>query len=232
MLDAFSAVEPLDAAIFIAVIGDAVKRLPSGEARAVFSAVTSHIVRLQTRAGLPAYWVAIDEVTGGLHRNLLFIGNVEIARKIVAAFEPYFLNGYGGRGHAVQRATDPLGFASYCSMKEATQQACVAFGRPVKKGTYPIEGGGDRVHLSPALKRMGIQSGNVQPWLRTNNSATPQAQDKRRTRHAAAARLQRGETVVAVEPTTAPGNKLKEVGQGWLFPDLAKPIGRLRDFHR
>lgn len=231
MLDALSEIELSEADIFAAVIGDEVKRLPSAEARAAFSKVTSHIVKLQTRQGLPTYWLAIDEMTGGLHRNLLFIGTVGIAKKIAAAFEPYFLNGYGGRGHAVQWADDPLGFTDYCVWKEATQQAHVAFGKTPVEGTYPMEGGGDRVSLSPALKRASIQSGDVQPWLRTNNSAKPVTQDKRRTRHAAAALSQRGRTVVAIEPTKAPENRLKEVGQGWLFPDLAKPIGRLRDFH-
>lgn len=215
--------------IFWAVVADDVKSLPNGEARAVFSQVKTRIVRFQERAGLPQTWLGIYETKGGLHMNLIFIGTVKIARSVACEFRQCFRSGYGKK-RAIQRSYEPFELVRYTALKEASPRTRRSFGESSEKGTYPMEGGGDRVILSPALRDIATSRGHVRPWKRTNNSTKPQSEDKRRTRHAAA-RVKETKQATDIEMPKAPENAIKQIGQLLLFPELGKPVIRVRDYH-
>lgn len=185
MLDLVSEIHDPAIGIFWAVVADEAKTLPNGEARAAFSQVKSRIVKFQERAGLPQAWLGLYEVKGGLHLNLLFIGTVKIARSIAYEFSSFFRSGYG-RKRAVQKAYSVLPLVRYMALKEASPQTRFSFKEKPKKGKFPMEGGGDRATLSPALREIAISRGHVRPWKRTNNSTKPRNEDRRRTRHAEA----------------------------------------------
>lgn len=138
-----------------AVIGDEALDLKSGEARREFSRFQSQLGQAQKRAGFPQYSVQVLEVTGGLHANVVFIGDERLAKRLCRSFPGYMESGYGhGPGYSMQPAYDPMCLASRYLSKERTPQANYALGwnpQTRERGSHRMEGGGDRVRLSGAL---------------------------------------------------------------------------------
>lgn len=199
-----------------AVIGDDALRMESGEARREFERFQSQLVQSQKRDGFPPYWTQVLEVTGGLHANYVFVGDERLARRLCRSFSEYMQSGYGiGSGYAMQLAPDPVKLASRYLSKERTVQANRALGWSLqsrKAGSHRMEGGGDRVRTSAALKTDGIAAGAIEPWQATN-----------------ARRSARAVPVTArIKKTPEPA--LKPIGQLSLFPELERPVARLSDF--
>lgn len=155
-----------------AVIGDDVLHMDSGEARREFERFQSQLGQAQKRAGYPQYSVRVLEVTGGLHANVVFVGDERIARRVCHSFSNYMQSGYGdGQGYSMQPVFDPMELASRYLSKERTPQANYALGwhwKTRERGSHRMEGGGDRVRLSAALKARGIAAGAIEPWRATN----------------------------------------------------------------
>lgn len=203
-----------------AVVGDDALHMESGEARREFSRFQSQLVQAQKRAGFPQHWVQVLEVTGGLHSNVVFIGDERLAKRLCRSFSGYMESGYGhGPGYSMQPAYDPMYLASRYLSKERTPQANYALGwnpQTRERGSHRMEGGGDRVRLSAALKAGGIAAGAIEPWQATNARRSPFVAMK-----------------VIITPSLAEkANEpaLKPVGQLSLFPELERPITRLTDF--
>jgi hypothetical protein len=109
--------------------------------------VWRRITRLQTASGLTAYSVIVFEAAGGLHANILFIGNRTIASKLGSSlsFGPII---------QVKRVTNASGLSRAYLAKERTPQA--GYGRSMclggrLNGSHNVPGGGDRVRLSRRL---------------------------------------------------------------------------------
>ena len=203
-----------------AVIGDEALDLKSGEARREFGRFKSQLGQAQKRAGYPQYCVEVLEVTGGLHGNCIFVGDETIARRLCRSFSQYMQGGYGvGEGYGMQPVYDAAYLASRYLSKERTPQANYALGwnpQTRERGSHRMEGGGDRVRLSAALKADGIAAGAIEPWQATNARRLPFVAMK-----------------VIITPSLAEkANEpaLKPVGQLSLFPELERPITRLTDF--
>jgi len=79
------------------------------------------------------------------------------------------------------------------------------------KGSHRLDGGGDRVRLSRDLERDAIEAGAIDPWQHTNAKRS----DERK-----AYRLRR----------LSPRKALRPVGQLALFPEIDRPVSRLREF--
>lgn len=139
--------------------------------------VKSLLVRHQDRASLPLYWIEVIEVSPHRHSHLVFVGSKKIGDALHAAFPSLFASGVS-RGEAIQPVYDQLGLVAYFS-KERTTQASVSLGLPRKRGSYRLEGLGDRVKLSRDLKRDAIEAGLVAPWKATNTSRKPRIEDRR-----------------------------------------------------
>jgi hypothetical protein len=203
-----------------AIIGDDALHMKSGEARREFSRFQSQLVQAQKRAGFPQYAAYALEVTGGLHENVIFIGDERLARKLCRSFSCYMQSGYGhGLGYSMQPAGDPVHLASHYLAKERTVQANYALGwswGSRERGSHRMEGGGDRVRLSSALKKDGIAAGAIEPWQATNARRSPFV----------TSRITATATAMKKSPETA----MKPVGQLSLFPELERPITRLTAF--
>ena len=137
--------------------------------RFLIAAIWKRITRLQTFFRLPPYSVITFEGRNGLHAHIVFIGTSEIARRLKASRQ------FGGVID-VRRVTDPQGLFKYLT-KERTPQAGYKrehlLGSRIK-GSHRLEGGGDRVRLSDALKRDVIEAGWVRQWQRTNARRRPE----------------------------------------------------------
>lgn len=152
-----------------AVIGDEALDLKSGEARGEFGRFKSHLGQAQKRAGYPQYWVEVLEVTGGLHGNCIFVGDETIARRLCRSFSQYIQGGYG-EGYGVQPVYDAAYLVRRYLTKERTIQANYGLGwshRTRIKGSHRIEGGGDRVRLSMALREAAIAAGAIEQWQKS-----------------------------------------------------------------
>lgn len=198
-----------------AVIGDEVLDLKSGEARREFGRFKSQLGQAQKRAGYPQYWVEVLEVTGGLHGNCIFVGDETIARRLCRSFSQYMQGGYGvGEGYGMQPVHDAAYLASRYLTKERTIQANYGLGwsqRTRIKGSHCIEGGGDRVRLSTALREDAISASAIEPWQKTNARRSTSMS-------------------VSVAVVNAPETAPKPAGQLYLFQELERPITRLADF--
>ncbi|MER0240371.1 helix-turn-helix transcriptional regulator [Fulvimarina sp. MAC8] len=154
--------------IWYAVLGDELLDCSSDVARKEASRFTSRIVLEQGRADLPPYWIVAFETECSLHANILFFGTKKIADRLHRSFAPYMQG--AGAIQPVRGANGLKKTISYLS-KEGTQQAMVSCNLPMstrRKGSHRLEGGGDRIRLSPALRRDAITAGVVEPWQRTN----------------------------------------------------------------
>lgn len=202
------------------VIGDDALHMESGEARREFSRFQSQLVQAQKRAGFPQYWTQVLEAIGGLHANFVFVGDERLARRLCRSFSCYMQSGYGhGPGYSMQLVDDPVNLASRYLSKERTVQANYALGWSQQTracGSHRMEGGGDRVSLSTALKADGIAAGAIEPWQATNARRSPFM----------SARI----ASVAVAVGKAPESALKPIGQLFLFPEMERPVARLTDF--
>lgn len=202
--------------LFWAVLGDELLDMESGEARKQFERFTTQLVIAQRREGLPQYWLRVLEASGGLHSNIVFVGNEKIARSLQRSFAP-FMHGEA----AMQEVNDIHGLASRYLSKERTTQANWALGwkhSTRRPGSHRIEGGGDRVTLSSALKQAAIAANYVEPWQATN------------AKRAAYRSTARPVLSIVVSPQTAPETALTLTGQLCLFPEMEKPVTRLRAF--
>lgn len=199
-----------------AVVGDDALDLDNWQARRVHDDVKNRIGILQSRAQLPRYCIEVLEVTGGLHSNLIFPGNRWIGSHLQQAFPQYLARS------GVQQVNYPdRTFRDYL-IKERTPQAAFALGLPRKKGSYPLDGGGDRVRLSEALKADAIAAGRIEPWQPTHARRKPAAQDLRTTNSG------RRRAPITVEQV--PKSGLKEADQLSLWPEHDRPVVRLKAY--
>jgi hypothetical protein len=138
--------------------------------RSMIRAIWKYIGCLQGDHGLPVYSVLIFEGHGGLHAHAVFPGSGGVKRKLLASKR------FGGL-IKVKWAWYPQGLVQYYT-KERTVDAGDGRGHIVGtrlRGIHRLQGGGDRVRLSDALKRDAIAAGYVRRWRRTNarRSARP-----------------------------------------------------------
>jgi hypothetical protein len=163
MEDRLRAIKDKRLSIYFAVMGDDLLHLESGEARYILKDFRRYLNQAQVDNGYPQYCIEVLEVIGGLHGNFIFIADEKIALSLCRSFSNYMQGGYGrGSGFAMKRAYDLPKLVSEYLIKERTPQAKLSKkGR--KKGSHRLEGGGDRVSLSKALKADAIE-----PWQKTN----------------------------------------------------------------
>lgn len=210
-----------DGHLLFATVGDAVLDLPSREARAVIQRFASQTVTYAKRAGLPPYWMVVLETEGGLHGHVVFVGRPTWADVFRAgAFAPYF-----ERQEAIQpvpefdRPTYGKGLQGLgtCLTKESTPQAAWSPGglqRGRRRGSHRLDDGGDRVRLSKPLREDALSVNAIEPWTRTN------AGRGRKVYRPPSRNI--GQSTPDTRPIFS--------GQGNLFPELERPIVRLRDY--
>jgi hypothetical protein len=164
--DALHLLETSRMACFWAVLGDELLTLPVDESRAIIDAFTSRIVREQRKVGLPQYWLRLLECSSGLHANIVFPATPELVAKLRRSpqFQPYL---QGSR--AIQRVNnfDRLGRVYFAKERVPFATGTSRCGRR-RKGAHYLEGGGDRVRLSRALKEDALALGMTKPWRSTN----------------------------------------------------------------
>lgn len=183
--------------------------VPEENAREVLDNLTRQIVTKQRQHGILQYWLAVWETDPCLHAHGIF----PACKKIAASISASQLGQYFNIGHVYDLERLVCGYIA----KERTSQADYAmrgkFRGKRKGGSLKIPGGGDRVVLSAALKRDAIADGVVDPWQRTY-----------------ARRQQLGERK-EYRPRPLTAKAARPIGQIELFPAMAKPAARLRDFH-
>ena len=194
--------------IWFATVGDGLQDIEPAEARVIVDALLKAIVIEQKRHGLPQSWIVVWECTGGLHAHIIFISKKALIEGLKRSER------FGAYLH-VRWAYDPSGLSGYLS-KERTPQAEYALGASIgggrKPGSHRLPGGGDRVRLSAALRSYGEAAGYIEPWQRTN--------------------AKRKETRATSRPYRIRSGKApRPAGQVLLFPELEKPLARLRDYH-
>ena len=171
------------------------------EARRRFDRAKADFGQMQSRAGDPRYMVEVLEGSPTVHSHI--IGRTPKGsrpRDIIDRLKRSKVYGDGLEGKTV---TDPDGLVNYLS-KEATPQAHYRKSFRRKKGSHKLgDGGGDRVRLSKQLEADLVGEGILQPRIRTY-------------RKRGLKKPPRG--LVELE-TQLP-----------LFPHLAKPISRVREF--
>lgn len=156
--------------LYWAVLGDDALDMSSGDARKEFGRFKSQLGQTQKRKGYPAYYTEVLEAQGGLHSNLVFIGDEKLALSLLRSFPSLMRSGYG-QGNAMQCVYDISYLTRRYLAKERTTQANYALGwnqQTRARGSHRIEGGGDRVRLSKALEADAIAAGAVEPWKKTN----------------------------------------------------------------
>ncbi len=181
--------------------------VPEENAREVLDNLTRRIAIKQRQHSILQHWLAVWETLPCLHAHGIFTGGP----KIVASIEASQLGEY----FHFTRVYDLEGLVSYMA-KERTSTADwpnYPFRGKRKKGSHQLPGGGDRVVLSAALKRDAIAAGFVDPWQRTY-----------------ARRQQLGERK-EYRPRPLTAKATRPIGQLEMFPALAKPAPRLRDYH-
>jgi hypothetical protein len=148
------------------VIGDELLDLPNKQAREVLDDFKRRIVREQKKAGLPQYWLLVNECSGGFHTNIIFPAHSAMARKIRLwkTFQPYLK---GKR--AIQKVYNFNRLGRFYLGKERAPfvKGGGRCGRRLQ-GSHKLEGGGDRVRISDALRMDAIAAGIIEPWLQTN----------------------------------------------------------------
>lgn len=225
--------------LFWAVVGDDTLSMRSGEARKEFDKFLRYLSQLQQRNGFPQFSITVFESSGGLHANIVFVGNEKIAKSLCRSFQNYMRSGYGHE-KAMQPVTDIMWLVTHYLSKERTTQANYALGWSSKTrvaGSHKIEGGGDRVRLSPALAAAAIADGLVDPWAKTRAKRTPFIASKAMTRSSKPLHelevdneSTKSQRVPSPEPKKANRSALKPIGQLSLFPEMEKPIARLSAF--
>ena len=150
-----------------AVLGDELLNVPSAAAREQIDRFLSYLVKAQGRAGLPKYWTIVFETSGGLHANIVFVGDGRLAHRLRRSFPSLMKAGYG-KGAAMQPVDDMIWLATHYLAKERTSQASWKLGNnwgAREKGSHRLPGGGDRVRLSLALRTDAIAAGAIRPWI-------------------------------------------------------------------
>lgn len=179
------------------VLGDELLNLPMKTAREVIARFTSRIVLEQGRAGLPKLWLRVLETKGGLHANFAFPATPGMIAKLRASaeFKP-FLKGL----KAIQWIYSWNGLTERYLPKERVPY-CRHDSRlaPRERGSHRLEGGGDRVRLSDALREDALAAGLIEPWARTNANVTKPPKPARKARAAARASV-RPEPARSPEP--------------------------------
>lgn len=144
-----------------------------GDARALFSQVKNHLVRIQRDIGqrlnmpVPAYYVEVLEAKHAVHQHL--IGVVPVGRFARETIERLKSSRLFGDHLDACRVKNMERLVRYLS-KEATTQAHYAFNRSFRRnnGRHVLGiGGGDRVRLSDALKEDMIREGLIEPYRKT-----------------------------------------------------------------
>jgi hypothetical protein len=178
---------------------------PKGSTRDEIAAVQKRITRLQVARGVYGYNATLFETRPKLHAHIVFVGTIEIAEAL--------------KRLAICRDCDIAPAPNIDELvkgylaKERTPQAGHRrsdLGGRIG-GSHRLEGGGDRVRLSRELERDAIEAGLVRPWQHTNARRSTARKQRRRQR---------------IPSRRAP----RLAGQLLLFPELSKPVARLRSF--
>jgi DNA-binding transcriptional regulator YiaG len=201
------------------VLGDELLDMPEAEAREIFRDATSYLVQAQDRAGLPQYWLRVLESQGGLHSNIVFPATLEIVDRFKTGKFGRFAQGNGVQ--PIGRAAKDWNEVGNYLVKERTPQADRAVGHRLGarlKGSHRLgDGGGDRVHLSTALRKDVLSAGAIEAYQRTKSKAlTLAARGIINPRpEPAKAEAMAPQAPMAVMPSA-------EIVQLPLFPDLPK----------
>ena len=141
-------------------------------ARQKIAEIWKRITRLQSAEDLHPYSVTVFEGSGGLHANIVFVGNGKLARRLRSSTF--------GDTIQIKRVHDSEGLSQAYLAKERTPQAGYnrQFGGRLR-GSHPLPGGGDRVRLSRGLERDAVESGFVYPWRHTNARRSEQREPYR-----------------------------------------------------
>lgn len=176
-----------------------------GTDRDLIAKVWSRVTKLQGELGLAKYSVLKLEGLGGLHGHVAFVGNNKLMERLQrsAAF---------GDKIFVGPAPYPEGYFAKDRTPQAQYRRWHRGGRIT--GSHKLDGGGDRVRLSRELERDAIEAGVVEQWRHTNAKRKPTRKGY----------CLRGSGPLARAPRLS--------GQILLFPELSKPVARLRDFGR
>ncbi|WP_319798565.1 hypothetical protein [Nitrobacter sp.] len=161
--------------------------------------------RLQKRFDLPAYSVLVFETSNGLHAHVIFIGNETIAHRLRGASFGTFVK--------VDRVHDAQGLERAYLAKERSPQAGFrqhGLGGRLR-GSHRLEGGGDRVRLSRDLERDAVEAGVIDRWQHSNAKRSTERRSYR--------------------PRKLTSRKvLRLAGQLSLFPELERPVSRVKDY--
>ena len=145
------------------------------EARNIIRDVQSRITTQQGRWGMPGLWLGVLEGTAGVHSNLIFpVPSKKAGLKLINSmskwkFDPDVVKVMDRKGTRDGFVYDAKGLRGYL-LKESTTQAWWAANKSFRreKGSHKLgEGGGDRVHMSRALKDDLVGSARIAPRKRT-----------------------------------------------------------------
>ncbi len=127
----------------------------------------SHYCRFCALKGFEARWVEVWETTPGPHSHLV----CGVPHGMSAAFRASIKRSELFDDVKTKRVYDEYGLFNYLA-KEMSSRARVSLGKPMRRGSYRLPGGGDRVRISSKFKRELIASGLIEPWNATNARRT------------------------------------------------------------
>lgn len=144
--------------------------------RETIGQVQKLITRGQNGLRLPQYSLWVFECGGGLHAHIVFVANAELIltlKRSASCAEAH-----------IERVPDFQGLTKGYLSKERTSSAGY-YRRDLGgriSGSHRLEGGGDRVRLSKALKEDSIEAGFVQPWQPTYAKRKSPAIEKKKAK--------------------------------------------------
>jgi hypothetical protein len=204
---------PRGSKLYLATLGDDILNLPLPDRWQVLDRFREALVTEQRRAGILQHWIRWIEAEPSLHAHILFVGTPAAADRLRNAY-----TGHMRRPEAMRPVYDPGKLVRDYLAKEATSQAKYALDDRIGnrlEGSHKIEGAGDRVSISPALKVAAIAAGAIGPWTRTNTRRKPLSEDMRKGRSGRRPKAR---------------NQLQPTGQILMFPEL-RPVARLRHWY-
>jgi len=190
-----------------------------GASRALIGDVQKRVTKLQRRYGLPQYNVTVFETDGGAHAHTVFVGNVEVAKRLRAS--QLF-----GNVIDVRQVDNPEGLSKDYLAKERPQ---AGYGRSDlgrrRKGSHRLHGGGDRVRLSRDLERDGISANYIDDWQRSNAKGSDTRKPYRLRNTGPLARSPRpaGQLPLLPEIDRLP-SRLRDFGGGYVPPAVGMEI--------
>jgi hypothetical protein len=140
--------------------------------RVLSDRLKSHYCRFSSLNELTPRWVEVWETRPGLHSHIICGVPHDKAR---ALRKSLLRSKLLAEVHA-RTVYDRQGLVEYL-FGEMSSTARFSSGRPMRKGSYKLPGGGDRVRLSRALKAELLDANLIEQWPKTNARRVSKAVD-------------------------------------------------------